>query len=442
MNNNSDIYYSANIRSFLNIETDDNTIKDVHSSGLSFKSYEKLLLGKAPLDAVNILSKMCEMNSVSNTIAASMALENALEITISENQKLARAFTHGSAFLKNHIRHFYIYTLPFYIKADDFLPLHYSLSEDFRIPKNYTDILLANRLKAIQLIKASTELSLIFGLSAKNINTSSIINAKVLLKKIKTFISNNMVQDIYTIAKYYSDYFNIGTGCHNLMSYGLFKSFQNNDMFYLNPLVQIGDKLKPLNSKNIAENIYYSQCSHSINTKNQSGSLWIKTPRYESLPMEVGPLARMLLSDNCGKGSSTMDRNIARVLEAENISQIMEYILDNMFEESKNCEKHKIPANSAGKGLIDSPKGALGHWITIRNSKIYKYNIITPNEWNFSPSDSNGVHSVIESSLIGTHLENIDYPIEIGRIIQSFDPGIKFNLILNGSLLNPVKIQL
>lgn len=424
----------ASIQGFLNIETDDNTIKDVHSSGLSFKGYEKILLSKAPLDAINILRKICGTCSISNTIAASLALENALEIQISENIKLARAFIHGAAFLENHIKHFYINTLPFYIKIDDFLPLRYSLSNDFRIPNAETEILLKNCSMAKMIIKAANELSSSFGCIVKTINASSIENAKALLKRINTFISDNMVHDIYTISKYYSDYFNIGAGCQNLMSYGLFKSFQNNDIFYLNPLVQIGEKIKPLNPKNITENIYYTPCNN-IGAETTSGNLWIKAPRYESLPMEVGPLARMSLSTNYGGGSSVMDRNIARVLEAEKISQIMIYILDNIFEEYLSYEKYKIPANLTGKGLIDSPKGALGHWLIIRNGKICKYNIITPNGWNLSPSDSNGVHSVIERALIGTHLENINHPIEIGRIIQSFDPGITFNLILNRILL-------
>lgn len=435
MDDDFNAHSSSNIRGILNIETEDNRIKDVHSSGLSFKGYENTLLGKSPIDAINILSKICGICSTSNTIAASIALENALEITISENNKLTRAFIHGSEFLENHIRHFYIYTLPFYIKTDAFLPLYYSSSNDFRIPDAETNILLSNRSKAIKLIETANELSSVFGCAVKLISNPRIIRAKALLKELKTFISDNMVQDIYIISKYYSDYFNIGAGCKNLMSYGLFKSFQNNDIFYLNSLVQIDDKLKPLNSKNITENIYYNPCSHNVDIRHTSSSLWIKTPRYDSLSMEVGPLARMSLSTNYGGGNSTMDRNIARVLEAEKISQIMEYILDNIFEENFKLEKYKIPANLTCKGLIDSPKGALGHWFIIRNSKIYKYNIITPSGWNLSPSDSNGVHSVIERALIGTHLQNINYPIEIGRIVQSFDPGVTFDLMINGKFL-------
>lgn len=426
---------SSNIQGILNIETDDNTIKDVHSGGLSFKGYEKTLLGKTPLDAINMLSKLCGISSISNTLAASIALENALEITISENYKLVRAFTHGSAFLENHIKHFYHYTLPFYIKIDNQLPEYYSLSNDFRLPEDEINILLNNRSKAQKLIQTADELSSVFGCAVKLINKSNITKAKTLLAELKIFISDNMVHDIYVISKYYSDYFSIGEGCKNLMSYGLFKSFQNNDIFYLNPLVQVDDKLKPLNSKNITENIYYSPCSRDINIRHTSDGMWIKTPRYESLPMEVGPLARMSLSTNYGGGNSTMDRNIARVLEAEKISQIMECILNNIFEENIINKKYKVSSNSAGKGLIDSPKGALGHWLIIRSGKIYKYNIITPSGWNLSPSDSNGVHSVIERALIGTHLKDINYPIEIGRIVQSFDPGIIFDLMINGSLL-------
>ena len=86
--------------------------------------------------------------------------------------------------------------------------------------------------------------------------------------------------------------------------------------------------------------------------------------------------------------------------------------------------EYKISESAQGVGLIDTTRGALGHWLKITNSVISFYQIITPSAWNISTRSSNGLKGTTEQALIGTTVQDIENPVEMGRIIRSFDPCI------------------
>ncbi|OGO77345.1 MAG: hypothetical protein A2Y23_02945 [Clostridiales bacterium GWB2_37_7] len=111
---------------------------------------------------------------------------------------------------------------------------------------------------------------------------------------------------------------------------------------------------------------------------------WVKAPRYNNLPFETGPLARQWLSGEYRNGISTMDRTIARVLEARKIASIMNILVKNLIPGVSVQKEYTIPEIGIGKGLIDSTRGALGHWLKVNNQIISFYQIITPSAWNLS----------------------------------------------------------
>jgi hydrogenase large subunit len=140
--------------------------------------------------------------------------------------------------------------------------------------------------------------------------------------------------------------------------------------------------------------------------------------------MEVGPLARMFISGEYTRGISTMDRTMARVLEVRKIIGIMQNILELIPHYQNKQKQYDIPDKSYGSGLIDTTRGALGHWIAIENKVLKNYSIITPSAWNLSPLDNVGIRGTVESALVGTNIEDINNPVEIGRIVRSFDPCV------------------
>ena len=70
----------------------------------------------------------------------------------------------------------------------------------------------------------------------------------------------------------------------------------------------------------------------------------------------------------------------------------------------------------------EGSRGALGHWIEIKDKKIANYQAVVPTTWNVSPMDDKGQHGPIEQALIGTKVKDEKNPFEIVRIIRSFDP--------------------
>lgn len=120
-----------------------------------------------------------------------------------------------------------------------------------------------------------------------------------------------------------------------------------------------------------------------------------------------------------------MDRHLARAQEALKIAQAMKNWVGQLTAGGSVYDQAftlKMPAGGAGVGLTEAPRGALGHWVTVNSGKISSYQIITPTCWNASPRDGNGMRGPIEEALIGTPINNPDEPIEVVRVIHSFDP--------------------
>jgi hydrogenase large subunit len=118
-----------------------------------------------------------------------------------------------------------------------------------------------------------------------------------------------------------------------------------------------------------------------------------------------------------------MDRTVARVLETKKIASILKILIQNLIPGADLQQEYSIPVTAEGKVLTDTTRGALGHWINIKNSVISTYQIITPSVWNLSTRTDNA-KGTAEQALIGSTIQDIDNPVEIGRIIRAFDPCV------------------
>lgn len=179
---------------------------------------------------------------------------------------------------------------------------------------------------------------------------------------------------------------------------------------------------------------------------------WVKTPRFKGQPMEVGPLARYVMYYAMGVPEfkepvdmvlkkldvpvqalfSTLGRTAARGLEASWAAHKMKYFFDKLMANLKagntstaNVERwdpSTWPTEARGVGAGEAPRGALGHWIKIRNQKIENYQAIVPTTWNAGPRDAKNQIGAYEASLLNTKMAKPDEPLEIIRTIHSFDP--------------------
>ncbi|MBM7621239.1 hydrogenase large subunit [Bacillus tianshenii] len=435
------------ISGFMEIDViiEQNQVVEAKTKGNLFRGFEQMLVGRNPFDAVYFTQRICGICSAAHSMASSLALEDALNIQPMEQGRYLRDIIHCCEFLQNHIRHFYQYTVPDFVKMDQNTLLE-SDHDDFRLPKainnriskHYFDSLpisrLAHQMLAVLGGKAPHNHGVFIGGITTQATAEKVVHLDSILQKISLFIEEKMIPDVYDIARYYPDYFRMGGGYGNLLSYGAFDHYEELGTLYVNPLVSTMDSVKPFDENKIKEKIDYSWYKSKETTykpddvvpgpdmDKKKAYSWVKAPRYDNLPFEVGPLARLILSESYDNGISAMDRTIARALEAKKIAEIMNILLRQLIPDIDVQKKYELPQTAAGRGLVDTTRGALGHWLKIEDKKLSFYQIITPSTWDFSTRDDNGYLGVAEEALIGTPIENPDKPAEIGRILRSFDP--------------------
>lgn len=188
--------------------------------------------------------------------------------------------------------------------------------------------------------------------------------------------------------------------------------------------------------------------SKMINEKEKYS--WIKSPRYNGEPMEVGPLASILVGYAKGNKKvqavvneflaktgvpaaalfSTLGRTAGRMLQAklvaDNALVAFNNLIENLKVDQETCATYVIDKDKEykGRGIGDVPRGMLSHWIRIKNGVVENYQAVVPSTWNAGPMDSKGAKGPYEADLIGLKIEDLTQPLEIIRIIHSYDPCI------------------
>lgn len=158
---------------------------------------------------------------------------------------------------------------------------------------------------------------------------------------------------------------------------------------------------------------------------------WVKAPRYDSSALETGPLAEAVIEGRplfrdflAGPGVSALTRQLARLTRPASLLPAMETWLGECIATHGApiiAGNGQVP-DGQGAGLTQAARGALGHWVSIENGKIARYQVITPTAWNGSPRDARGVRGAWEQALVGVPIADPDNPVEAGYVIRSFDP--------------------
>ncbi|RLD83744.1 MAG: hydrogenase 1 large subunit [Bacteroidetes bacterium] len=317
------------------------------------------------------------------------------------------------------------------------------------------------------------------------LNAERLAYVRKLLEESKRFVEQVYIPDLLAIASYYKDWGAIGKGFGNYMSYGEYpvNGYNGTEFKYKSGVILNRDlsKVHEVDHRNddiqeFVNNSWYDYAGDGDAGKhpwdgetniNYSGPKppykhldveqkysFIKTPRWKGKPMEVGPLARVLVNFAKGdKGTqeevkavlsyldvpvdalfSTLGRTAARAICAKQSAGWGLEFYDQLIANIKNgdtrmanmekWEPSTWPKETKGVGFAEAPRGALAHWIKIKDGKTENYQQVVPSTWNASPRDPKGQRSAYESTLIGTPVADEKLPLEIIRTIHSFDPCI------------------
>ncbi|MEK6688952.1 MAG: nickel-dependent hydrogenase large subunit [Gemmatimonadota bacterium] len=337
------------------------------------------------------------------------------------------------------------------------------------------------------------------------INMERLTDISDMIRRARRFVEEVYWPDLVAIAGYYKDWASIGGGVTNYLACGEFPEgdIDDYDQLYL-PRGIILDrdltKVVPYDQDLVRE--YISSSWYQYADGDQAGLhpwqgetqanytgpptpwgylqdepkySWLKAPRYDGKAMEVGPLARMLVGYASGHEDvreivgtvlgklqvgpaalfSTLGRTAARGMETVLLARRMEHWYDQLVGRIKGgdtatfskekWEPETWPAEAQGYGYLDAPRGALGHWVQIRDGKISRYQCVVPSTWNASPRDPTGQRGAYEAALTDNHpLAIPGQPLEILRTIHSFDPCIACGvhvLDAEGRLVTEVKVQ-
>jgi len=442
------------IEGHLKIEIEIDTVRGVQqvvtaqASGNLFRGFEKVLVGRDPRDSQHITARICGVCPVAHGMAAVLTLDAAFGVHVPTNARLMRNLVNGANFLDSHILHFYLLSLPDFIDGPDMQPWIPTWRVDKRFSAGQNQKFLGHYLQAIVMRRKAHEMGALFGGRIPHPPAYIVggftatprqerIDAfKTYLSDIIPFIRNVYIPDVEELAGMYPDYFSIGVGHGNLLAYGVFEMDDDGSTRLLqrgfkpaNGSVQLG-----LDANLIKEHVihsWYDNAANNLNPANgeteavkpkEGAYSWLKAPRYNNQSCEVGPLARMTINGEYTNGVSLMDRHLARAREALKIAEAMQEWIDQINPDEPVYTPSEIPVTATAHGLTEAPRGALGHWLRIENSKIARYQVISPTTWNASPRDTSGVPGPIEQALLAAPVQNADEPIEAMRIIHSFDP--------------------
>ncbi len=340
---------------------------------------------------------------------------------------------------------------------------------DFKFDTETTNEITAHYLKAIEIYRKAQSAASIFGGKwphdsaivaggvSERLSIDKITAYQWRLEEIYNFVKNSYLPDAIALAKTFSDYLEIGKGCQNLLSYGGYKMKQNGELDTLisQGLVEDIDKYDKFDIDKITEDItnsFYnsdtpilhpSEGITEADANKENAYSWIKSPRYDKKVFETGPLAALLttyLSKNNKTINSLVDktlsevgikipklysvagRHLARALMANIYCVYLQKWAQELDPQEPVATEYIKPKEGQGIGVTEAPRGSLGHWLKVENGRIANYQVITPTAWNASPKDKDGNPGPFEQALIGLEVSESKTPIEILRVIRSFDP--------------------
>lgn len=430
----------------IEVDVEDKKVVDARSIGTLWRGFEVILNGRDPRDAQMITQRICGVCPISHAIASTLTLDQAFNVTPPSNGRIVRNLILGGNYIQSHVLHFYHLAALDYVLGPDIAPFIPRYAGDYRLSKKVNDACVEHYLQALDMRLKAHELTALWagkvpmaqsitpGGVSQTVSVDRIASTLWRIRQLKDFIENVYIPDVLAVADAYKDYSDLGVGYKNFLSYGVFaQDDKRNDLLFKSGRYTSDIDLG-VDAEKITEDVSHAWYQKEDNALHpavgktdpdmdkEGAYSWVKAPRYDGVPHEVGPLARMWINGDYRKGASFLDRHAARALETKKIAEAMEKWVLQLKPGEPVFEPFELPVSSVGAGMTEAPRGALGHWIRIENKKIANYQAVVPTTWNCSPRDADFQPGPVEQALIGCPVPDADNPLNVVRIVRSFDP--------------------
>jgi len=456
------------------LDIESGRVRAAYVNSPMYRGFEQILQGKHPLDALVFVPRICGICSVAQSAAAAQALAQCMGIAPPENGRLAANLTIATENLADHLSHFYLFFMPDFAR-DGYRDRAWFTDAQPRfksVTGSATADVLPVRAKFMNVMgylagRWPHTLSLQPGGSSRAVEEAEKLRLKILMAEFRGFLETTLFGDsLEAVAALDSEaalhkwmkprakradfprFLNIaqdlelqhmGRATDRFISYGAY--FDGKTALFPSGLWADG-QLSVLDIGAIREDVTSSWMEgndplspsegHTLPLPDKENAYsWCKAPRLSGQVVETGALARQMVAghplvrDMVGRnGASVTARIVARMLELALVLPVMESWLRQILPGDAYCLPSHELENARGIGLIEAARGGLGHWLDVRDGRIYNYQIIAPTTWNFSPRDAAGEPGPLEQALVGLKAEEGGNaaPLEVQHVVRSFDP--------------------
>lgn len=436
----------------IELEIEGSMVVRARSSGTSYRGLENILRGRDPRDAAHITQRICGVCPIPHARAACEAFESAVRCSPPAQAVGIRNIVQAANFIDSHLLHFYVMALPDFVAG---LPLANGdrLGGQPRIRSDGAALdakpLADHVLASLRARRACHEI--IVALAGKMPHAAGIVPGGVtvvpsarllgelsaLVAELRAFVDGPYASDVQSLRGAFPSYDDIGASNAAFLAYGAFPDPQGNRLLPAGVCDVSGAITAVVDTSGITEStknaLYLAAPPAPPATSVTQPALdrtdaysWIKAPRLAGQPCEVGPLARAILSSRDPGHRGVMARHLARQSEASLLAEALDRWLAELSPDVSGLPVFpQVPLGGSGSGLTEGPRGALGHWLDIDAGVVSHYGVIAPTTWNASPGDEQDVPGPIERALQGVSLAVPTDPVEVLRIVHSFDPCLQ-----------------
>ncbi len=376
---------------------------------------------------------------------------------------------------------------------------HYLQALEYQRQANKVVAILGGKTPHIQNLAVGGVMNAINLNSEATLNMDRLYMMKDLLDEVIQFVQQVYVPDACAIAGFYPEWFGIGAGVQNYLAVPDLPTDPASTVFDVPGGTIVGGDLGSVRSisgvqdeyfrKGVVEDVthgwykgkgalhpWQGETIPEYTDFQEDGKYsWVKAPRFEGRPMQVGPLSSILVGYALGHEltrkwtdaalarisaiaqrqitvadmQSTMGRYAARAIRAALLSDLAvrqwQLLVDNITKGDASVfnQPHFPKGTIEGVGFHEAPRGSLSHWVVVKDGVIANYQAVVPTTWNASPRDEGGAPGPYEAALLKNPVADAERPLELLRTVHSFDPCLAcacHTLDVEGRTIATVKV--